>query len=126
MNIVVDHLQLVAGDIERLCLAHAGRKVVDDGMFDNNDIATDGAVLAIEEIGDGLVACLIVEVVVPAVVGAAEEDGELYARQLAELFTQMEARSPRYAELVVESAVETVLLHLRNGDTCQLLHHLPH
>ncbi|KAF7375959.1 Adaptin-N domain-containing protein [Mycena sanguinolenta] len=44
-----------------------------------------------------------------------EGDGELYARELAELFTQMEARSPRYAQLVVESAVEMVLLFLRNA-----------
>ncbi|KAF8170253.1 armadillo-type protein [Mycena galopus ATCC 62051] len=44
-----------------------------------------------------------------------EGDGELYAGQLAELFTQMEARSPRYAQLVVESAVEMVLFHLRNA-----------
>ncbi|KAF7362087.1 Adaptin-N domain-containing protein [Mycena venus] len=44
-----------------------------------------------------------------------EGDGELYAQQLAELFTQMEARSPRYAQLVVESAVEMVLLHLRSA-----------
>ncbi|KAJ7928581.1 armadillo-type protein [Mycena leptocephala] len=46
-----------------------------------------------------------------------EGDGELYARQLGELFTQMEARSPRYAQLVVEDAVEAVLLHLRNAPT---------
>lgn len=46
-----------------------------------------------------------------------EGDGELYARQLGGLFTQMEARSPRYAQLVVETAVEMVLLHLRNGTT---------
>ncbi|KAJ6497850.1 armadillo-type protein [Mycena sanguinolenta] len=44
-----------------------------------------------------------------------EGDGELYGRELAELFTQMEARSPRYAQLVVESAVEIVLLFLRNA-----------
>ncbi|KAJ6593663.1 ARM repeat-containing protein [Mycena capillaripes] len=44
-----------------------------------------------------------------------EGDGELYARHLGELFTQMEARSPRYAQLVVESAVGMVLLHLRNA-----------
>ncbi|KAJ7502817.1 armadillo-type protein [Mycena galericulata] len=46
-----------------------------------------------------------------------EGDGELYARQLGDLFAQMEARSPRYAQLVVESAVEMVLLHLRNAPT---------
>ncbi|KAJ7350295.1 armadillo-type protein [Mycena albidolilacea] len=44
-----------------------------------------------------------------------EGDGELYAQQLTELFTQMEARSPRYAQLVMESAVEMVLIHLRNA-----------
>ncbi|KAJ7668431.1 armadillo-type protein [Mycena polygramma] len=44
-----------------------------------------------------------------------EGDGELYARQLSDLFTQMESRSPRYAQLVVESAVEMVLVHLRNA-----------
>ncbi|KAJ6558526.1 armadillo-type protein, partial [Mycena vulgaris] len=42
-------------------------------------------------------------------------DGELYARQLIDLFAQMEARSPRYAQLVVENAVEMVLLHMRNA-----------
>lgn len=46
-----------------------------------------------------------------------EGDGELYARQLGDLFAQMEARSPRYAQLVVENAVEMVLLHLRSGKT---------
>ncbi|KAJ7124951.1 armadillo-type protein [Mycena epipterygia] len=46
-----------------------------------------------------------------------EGDGELYARQLGDLFAQMEARSPRYAQLVVETAVEMVLLHLRNAAT---------
>ncbi|KAJ7755738.1 armadillo-type protein [Mycena maculata] len=44
-----------------------------------------------------------------------EGDGELYARQLGDLFAQMEARSPRYAQIVVETAVEMVLLHLRNA-----------
>ncbi|KAK7057425.1 adaptin-N domain-containing protein [Favolaschia claudopus] len=44
-----------------------------------------------------------------------DEDGELYARQLTELFGQMEARSPRYAQMVIESAVEMVLSHLRNA-----------
>jgi AP-4 complex subunit epsilon-1 len=42
-------------------------------------------------------------------------DGEFYARQLTNLFTRMEARSPRYAQMVVEHAVEMVLLHVRNG-----------
>ena len=45
----------------------------------------------------------------------AEGDGELYARHLGDLFTQIEARSSRYAQLVVENAVEMVLLYLRNG-----------
>ncbi|KAJ7782899.1 armadillo-type protein [Mycena metata] len=44
-----------------------------------------------------------------------EGDGELYARQLGDLFAQMEARSPRYAQLVLENAVEKVLLFLRNA-----------
>ncbi|KAJ7690631.1 armadillo-type protein [Mycena rosella] len=44
-------------------------------------------------------------------------DGELYARQLVDLFAQMEGRSPRYAKLVVENAVEMVLLHMRNAAT---------
>ncbi|KAJ6602168.1 armadillo-type protein [Mycena sp. CBHHK59/15] len=47
----------------------------------------------------------------------ADGDGETYARQLGNLFAQMEARSPRYAELVLENAVETVLHHLRNATT---------
>ncbi|KAJ7647590.1 armadillo-type protein [Roridomyces roridus] len=46
-----------------------------------------------------------------------EGDGELYAHQLNDLFAQMEARSPRYAQHVLESAVEMVLLHLRNAPT---------
>ncbi|KAJ7039210.1 armadillo-type protein [Mycena alexandri] len=45
----------------------------------------------------------------------AEGDGELYAQQLGDLFAQMEARSPRYAQLVLENAVEKVLLFLRNA-----------
>ncbi|KAJ7188509.1 armadillo-type protein [Mycena filopes] len=45
----------------------------------------------------------------------AEGDGEQYARQLVDLFAQMEARSPRYAQLVMENAVEKVLIYLRNG-----------
>jgi hypothetical protein len=55
-----------------------------------------------------------------------EGDGELYAQQLAELFTQMEARSPRYAQLVMESAVEMVLFHLRNGEVFRTLPYSPH
>ncbi|KAJ7128916.1 armadillo-type protein [Mycena crocata] len=45
----------------------------------------------------------------------ADEDGELYAGQLRELFAGLETRSPRYAQLVVENAVEMVLLHLRHA-----------
>ncbi|KAJ7497085.1 armadillo-type protein [Mycena latifolia] len=44
-------------------------------------------------------------------------DGELYARQLVDLFAQTEARSPRYAQLVLENAVETVLLRIRHAPT---------
>ncbi|KAJ7209609.1 armadillo-type protein [Mycena pura] len=47
----------------------------------------------------------------------AEGDGELYARHLGDVFTQIEARSSRYAQLVVENAVEMVLLYLRNAAT---------
>ncbi|KAJ7251814.1 ARM repeat-containing protein [Mycena haematopus] len=44
-----------------------------------------------------------------------EGDGELYGRQLAGLFNRMEAHSPRYAQLIVESAVEMVLFLLRSA-----------
>ncbi|KAJ7078870.1 armadillo-type protein [Mycena belliarum] len=47
----------------------------------------------------------------------SDGDGELYARQLVDLFARMEARSPRYAQFVVENAVEMVLLHMRNAAT---------
>ncbi|KAJ7072535.1 armadillo-type protein [Mycena amicta] len=46
-----------------------------------------------------------------------QDDGELYARHVVDLFAQIEARSPRYAECVMESVVELVLVHLRNAAT---------
>nr|GAT57748.1 predicted protein [Mycena chlorophos] len=44
-----------------------------------------------------------------------QEDGELYARHTIDLFTQIEARSPRYAECVMESVVELLLVQSRTA-----------
>ncbi|KAF7321430.1 Adaptin-N domain-containing protein [Mycena kentingensis (nom. inval.)] len=42
-------------------------------------------------------------------------EGELYGRHIVDLFAQIEARSPRYADIVMENIVEMLLLRARDA-----------